>query len=84
MQLKYSETIKGTYGSGNVEVPERFTISIPVYLGCENISVTARLRYRLNSGKLTFWYDLLRAEAIEREAFLKTRSSIQAASRSPL
>lgn len=76
VQLKYSEQVKGTYGSGQFEVPETFIIAIPVYLGHERTSVTARLRWRLNAGKLTFFYDLLRASVVEREAFLAARSAI--------
>lgn len=76
VQFKYTETVKGTYGAGNVDVPEQFVIAIPVYVGGERVRVTARLRYRIASGKLTFWYDLLRASAVERDAFLNIRSQI--------
>lgn len=76
VQFKYSEQVKGTYGSGQVEVPERFVISIPVHVGSDRVSVTARLRYRINSGKLTFWYDLLRADQIERDAFMAVHAAI--------
>lgn len=77
VQFKYSEQVKGTFGAGNVDVPETFTIAIPVYVGGTSVPITARLRYRIASGKLTFWYDLLRVSAIERNAFLKCRDEIQ-------
>lgn len=77
VQLTYNEQVKGTYGSGKVEIPEQFTIAIPVYIGTARVSITARLRYRINSGKLAIWYDLLRAEAVRREAFLSVLSDIQ-------
>jgi uncharacterized protein YfdQ (DUF2303 family) len=77
VQLKYSEQVKGTYGSGNVDIPEQFRIFIPIFVGTARVGVTARLRYRLNSGKLTFWYDLLRADVERREAFLKVLEDIQ-------
>jgi uncharacterized protein YfdQ (DUF2303 family) len=76
VQFKYSEQVKGTFGAGNVEVPERFVIAIPVYVGSERVKITARLRYRINAGKLSFWYDLLRAEAVRRDAFLDVQKSI--------
>ncbi len=79
VQFKYSEKIVGTFGNGQIEIPERFVISIPVHIGTERIEVTARLRYRINSGKLTFSYHLLRPDAIEREAFAATRSAISTA-----
>ncbi len=79
VQLKYTEEIKGTYGRDQLEIPERFTISIPVFVGSPRVSFTARLRYRIAGGKLTFWYDLLRADEAEREAFLNSQSEIASA-----
>ncbi len=76
VQFKFSEQVKATFGSGNLEVPERFIVSIPIYLGCDRVELTARLRYRITSGKLSFWYDLLRADNIKRQAFLTARTSI--------
>lgn len=76
VQLKYNEQVKGTYGNGQFDVPESFVIAIPVFIGHDRVRVTARLRYRLNAGKLTFWYDLLRADVIERDAFLAARQAI--------
>jgi uncharacterized protein YfdQ (DUF2303 family) len=77
VQFKYTENVKGTYGNGNVEIPESFTVGIPVYVGTQRVAITARLRYRLNSGKLSIWYDLLRADAIERDAFMSTLAEIK-------
>lgn len=77
VQLKYNEIIKGTYGSGNVEIPEEFVILIPVYVGAPRVSIRGRLRYRLASGKLSIWYDLLRPEEHKRAAFLHTLSQIK-------
>jgi uncharacterized protein YfdQ (DUF2303 family) len=77
VQLKYTENIKGTYGSGNVEIPEEFLIQIPVYVGTERVPIRARLRYRLLSGKLSIWYDLLRADEIARVAFLNVLGAIK-------
>lgn len=76
VQFKYSEQIKASFGGGQLEIPEQFLIAIPVHVGGERVKVTARLRYRLNSGKLTFWYDLLRADVVLREAFLAVQKQI--------
>ena len=69
VQLTYNEQVKGTFGAGKVEIPESFLISIPVYTGSERVPITARLRYRLVSGKLSIWYDLLRYRDVIRDAF---------------
>lgn len=76
VQFKYTEQVKATYGSGTVEVPESFVISVPVYRGSDPVQITARLRYRIASGKLTFWYDLLRADAAMRDAFGLVRKNV--------
>ena len=69
VQLAYNEQVKGTYGAGKVEIPETFLISIPIFTGSIRQPITARLRYRLVSGKLSIWYDLLRYRDIARDAF---------------
>jgi uncharacterized protein YfdQ (DUF2303 family) len=77
VQLKYTEQIKGTYGNGNVDIPEEFTIAIPVYVGTPRVTIRARLRYRLVSGKLFIWYDLLRPSDVERNAFIGVLDTIK-------
>jgi len=74
--LRYSEQVKGTYGSGDIEVPEQFSIAVPVFVGGDRARLVARLRYRIAGGKLTFWFDLLRADAAERAAFQGVRQYI--------
>lgn len=69
VQFTYNEQVKGTFGAGKIEIPESFLISIPVFVGSERTSLTARLRYRLVSGRLSIWYDLLRYKDIARDAF---------------
>lgn len=78
VQFKYTETVKGTFGNAQLDVPEKFVVAIPVYVGTERVEMTARMRYRINGGKLTFWYDLLRADVVEREAFLAVYREIAA------
>lgn len=76
VQFKYSEQVRATVGAGQIQVPDQFDIAIPIYIGTERVRLTARLRYRINGGKLTFWYNLLRAEAAAREAFDAVRAAI--------
>ncbi len=79
VQFRYSEQVKGTYGSGNIDVPGQFSVSIPVFRGGGCIELGCRLRYRLNGGKLTFWFDLLRADAAHSAAFVSVVSQISSA-----
>lgn len=74
--LKYSETTKASMANGTLSVPETFRITLPVFIGGEPINVLALLRYRLNGGKLSLFYSLVRPEAAIREAFLAARDFI--------
>jgi uncharacterized protein YfdQ (DUF2303 family) len=68
-ELTYEEEISGTAAKGKLQVPETFTIGIPVLDGGERYAVEARLRYRIaEGGKLTMWYDLNRPHKILEDA----------------
>lgn len=77
VRFKYTETIKATVGAGSVDVPDRFTLSIPIFIGGDNVSMDALLRFRVNSGKLTFTYALIRPEQVKRTAFTNARNEIE-------
>jgi uncharacterized protein YfdQ (DUF2303 family) len=79
-KIHFNEVVKGVAGAaGELEIPSEFTVSIPVYIGSPKVDLTARMRYRLASGKLTLWYDLYRAAAVERAAFASVRDIVAAA-----
>lgn len=45
--------------SGEVNVPTKFAISVPMFLGDDPIPISARLRYRLGAGgDLKLWFEL--------------------------
>jgi uncharacterized protein YfdQ (DUF2303 family) len=77
-RLVYQETIRGSVGKANMDVPEQFVIRIPIFYGSAPVAITARLRYRINTGKLVFWSDLLRANQMAQEAFEATVRGIAA------
>jgi uncharacterized protein YfdQ (DUF2303 family) len=54
-----------------MQVFDRFTLGFPVFWNSEAYQVDARLRYRVREGKLTFWYELIRADKV-LEAATKT------------
>jgi uncharacterized protein YfdQ (DUF2303 family) len=68
-QLTYEEQISGTAAKGQIQVPEEFTIGIPVLEGGPKYAVTARLRYRiLEGGKMQMWFELVRPHKIIEDA----------------
>lgn len=68
-ELTYEEQVSGTANKGKLQVPEEFTLGIPVLEGGINYAVTARLRYRIaDGGALTIWYELIRPHKILEDA----------------
>lgn len=43
---------------------DRFSVGIAVFWGDSAYRVDARLRYRVREGKLSFWYELIRADKV--------------------
>lgn len=71
VDFKYQEEVEGTAGAnGTIKVPERFFIAIPVFEGGSPYRLEAKLRWRLEGGKLSMWYDLVRDHKTLEAAFL--------------
>jgi uncharacterized protein YfdQ (DUF2303 family) len=67
-QLKYVEEQDGK-GRGNIEVPQKIKLGLPVFFGGDLVEVWAFLRTRIKDGKLSFIVKLHRRELIIREEF---------------
>lgn len=69
-QLAYSETINATAGSdGALSIPKEFTLGLRIFKNGAGYLLKARLKYRLNSGAVKFWYELDRPERAVEDAF---------------
>lgn len=77
VRINYQENLSAKMGAGEVDVPESFSIRLPVYLGEDKVDMTARLRFRIAGGKLTLWYDLLRFKDVQRKAFERVLRSVE-------
>jgi len=65
IQLGYHETIEGSAGvKGNLRVPEKFKLALRIFQGGDKYEVEAHLRYRINDGGLTFFYQIIRPERL--------------------
>lgn len=84
VQFTYVDQASGKLGSQNMEIPDRFTIAIPIFDGMKRVEVDARLRYRIEQGKLKLWYSLHRADAKERDAFAAVVREIQDSIKKPV
>lgn len=54
-----------------MEIFSKFAIGVQVFRGADGFRIEARLRYRLNQGKLAFWYELIRPDVTLEEASQK-------------
>ena len=63
---------------------DRFAIGIPVFWGAEAYRVDARLRYRAKEGKVTFWYELIRADKVLEAAAKTVVKTVSEGTRAPL
>lgn len=66
--IRFTSTHTGADGKP-VKVPSIFVIGLPVFRNGQPYRMMARLRYRLYGGKLSFWYELARPDAVFDDAF---------------
>lgn len=64
--------------SGTVKLPEQIKLKLPVFENTEAVDMMARLRYRLDSGRLAIWFELVRPHKVMEAAFRTTWAAIKA------
>lgn len=70
VQLGYSEVINATAGaSGAMEIPREFALGLRIFKNGDGYRLMARLKYRLHSGSVKFWFELDRYERAVELAF---------------
>lgn len=78
-QLQYDEEVKAAAGaSGELTVPTVILLAIAPFIGEDPYRLTARLRFRLNSGQLRLGYLLDRPESVQRDALEGVATKIAA------
>ena len=75
-QFTYNEDVRGSAVAGTVTIPETFQIAIPVFENGEKWAIDARLRFTIDGGKLTIWYEMVRAAKTLEAAVKKMRTAI--------
>ena len=76
VQFSYTEQINAGVKGGTLEVPETFTLKIPIFYGEVPIEIGARLRFRIQGGKLSFFYKLNQPAQKVENAFRKSVEDI--------
>lgn len=70
VQLQYTEAINATAGAnGGMAIPREFALGLRIFKNGGGYKLRARLKYRLNSGAVKFWYELDRPERSIEDAF---------------
>jgi uncharacterized protein YfdQ (DUF2303 family) len=64
-------------GAGNIELPPQFKVALQPFLGGPRYEVVARLRVRLEEGRLYLRYELLQVDAIIEAAVKETVARIK-------
>lgn len=82
-QFTYDESLTtGGGAKGHLEVPEKFTIQIPIHAHGGSYSVPARLRYRIeDGGRLMFRFDLVQFHKLLEVVNSELLATVKAASK---
>jgi len=88
-RLVYEEDVelRGNVGSavtGALEIPTGLLCGIAPFEGLPPYEVRSRLRYRIESRKLTFWYETIAPHLIVREAATGVLAAVAALVQAPL
>ena len=78
VSFEYVEDIQGAAGAkGQIKVPEKFWIAIPIFESGAVYQIECRFKYRLKEGQLFMWYDLYRAEKVRDLAFADVLQKVE-------
>ena len=79
-KIGFNETLNATAGPGDeMSIPDKFLIKLPIFLNQAPVEVTCRLRFRINGGKLTMWFDMVRVDEMLAAEFERARLGVQEA-----
>lgn len=69
-QITYNETLDTKAGAdGALKIPQTFMLGLRIFKNGDGYKLRARLKYRLHSGSVKFWYELDRPERAVEDAF---------------
>jgi uncharacterized protein YfdQ (DUF2303 family) len=76
IQFQYDEVVRGAAQKGTIEVPELFVLGISIHVNGPAYRISVRLRWRLQEGKVVFWYELVRPHRYIEDALREIRERI--------
>lgn len=78
-QFVYEEEIDATGGTGQVAIPDTFTLRVAPFYGSPPVAIVARFRFTLRANVLQLGYKLDRPAEVERAAFAATVEEVEKA-----
>jgi uncharacterized protein YfdQ (DUF2303 family) len=76
IQLAYDEIVRGTAQKGTIEIPEQFVLGIAIHVNGPAYRIPVRLRWRLQEGKVAFWYEMVRPHRFIEDALKEIRDRV--------
>jgi len=76
IQFQFDEVVRGTAQKGTMEVPEQFILGVPIHVNGPAYRIPVRLRWRLQEGKLIFWYEIVRPNRFIEDALKEIRERV--------
>jgi uncharacterized protein YfdQ (DUF2303 family) len=76
-QLEYVEEVQGSSQKGQMQVPSTLVLALAVHENGPLYQVNAHLRYRMDDGRLTIWFELIRPHKIIDDAMKQLRKTIE-------
>jgi uncharacterized protein YfdQ (DUF2303 family) len=67
--FEFSDETNATTKKGDLELPTKFTLGLPVYFGREDLEVSAFLRWKMDDGALQLGIQLHRVEHVRQAEF---------------
>ena len=78
-QFTYNEEVRGSASNGTLDIPEQFSIGVPVFENGDKYRVDVRFRYRIGQGgDLVMWLELVRPHKVIEDAVKQLRAEIAA------
>ncbi len=84
IQFQYDEIVRGTAQKGTMEIPESFTLGIPIHVNGPAYRIPVRLRWRLAEGKVEFWYEIVRPHRFVEDALKEIRERMSTETEIPV
>jgi uncharacterized protein YfdQ (DUF2303 family) len=84
IQFQYDEVVRGAAQKGTIEIPEKFVLGIPIHVNGPAYRIDVRLRWRLQEGKVVFWYEVVRPHRFIEHALKEISQRIATETALPL